>query len=768
MFSCGAAAAGDERFRPVRLLGLVLVVAALLAAALLQRTIEPSSSSGVLLVPAQHLTIQDAVDAATDGDTVLVSPGTYGSVVIDGKDITLASRYHTTGDDGDIATTVIDGGGSGRAVLLRDTTDATRIIGFTIQNADDGVLTRNARFQFLNNRVTDTQDGIDYESSGGGRSGGLVRDSVFEDNSDDGIDLDNSVDVIIEDSILRNNGNDGIEIRLHGNSAPTLDVVIRRNAIHGNDGDGIQLIGYPDASDRNFVIERNLIYDNGQAGIGLMDDAETDEDYRGAPLPDPILVRNNTFDNNTWAFTGGANTTFVNNAVLNSSVGGVKNLTGSSLASYSGFWQNGADLENVTTGAGLVFQAPAMSPNFTLMAGSPYINAGDPTCMASGTVCDIGRFEYGGYIGVVAASTNHVDVSGFAAGADMVTVSYVDPDGGPTCPSFTTQNGGETPSCDIQTGWEAVATDGVTAASVEILDVRLIGFDANADTVTVYVRDPDGSLTFGCSGTVIVSVAGASRPVTKPGVSTVDVGSPGGCSGDFDDLVADLVLGAEARLSAADDDGDDTIDVRPAEVPFECSTEPTPFTDVSATSFAYGDIGCLYWMGVTTGTSATTFSPLDLITREQMAAFLARVFRSCCADLDVPDHPFTDVPDSSFADGDIALIFDLGVTTGTSRTTFSPYDYVSREQAAAFLARLYSVAFGTPEAPVLGWVSDTPFTDLAPSAYSFADVGRIYGLGITTGTSATSYSPDDYLTREQMAAFLTRLIRVVNLVFEQA
>ena len=761
-----SAALGGARSRWVRLLGPVLVVAALLAAALLQRTIEPSGSSGLLLVPTQHLTIQDAVDAATDGDTVLVSPGTYGSVIIDGKDITLASTYHTTGDDADIATTVIDGDGGSSAVLLRNTTDATRIIGFTIQNADDGVLTRNARFQFLNNRVTDTADGIDYESSGGGRSGGLVQNSVFEDNSDDGIDLDNSIDIIIEDSILRNNGNDGIEIRLHGNSAPTLEIVIRRNTIHGNSGDGIQLIGYPDASDRNFVIERNLIYDNGDAGIGLMDNAETNEDFRGAPLPDPILVRNNTFDSNTWAFTGGANTTFVNNAVLKSGVGGLKNLTGSSLVSYSGFWQNGVDFDSVNTGAGLVFSAPGLNPNFTLMAGSPYINAGDPTCMTSGTVCDIGRFEYGGYVGVAAASTNHVDVSGFEAGADMVTVSYVDPDGGPTCPSFTTQNGGETPSCDIQPGWDAVATDGVSAASVEILDVRLIGFDTGADTVTVFVADPNGSLTFGCSGTVILSVAGASRALTKPGVSTVDVSTPGGCAGGFDDLVADLVLGTEARITAADVDGDDTIDIRQVEVPFECSADPTPFTDVPASSFAYGDISCLYWMGVTTGTSPTTFSPLDPVTREQMAAFLARVFRSCCGDLDVPDHPFADVSDSSFADGDIALIFDLGVTTGTSPTTFSPYDYVSREQVAAFLARLYSVTFGSPEAPILGWVSDTPFIDVSPSAYAYPDVGRIYGLGITTGTSATSYSPDDSLTREQMASFLARLIRVVNLVFE--
>lgn len=264
------------------------------------------------------------MDAAADGDTVLVAPGTYGPATINAKSLTLASEFHTTGAPSAIAATVIDGGGAAAALTLRDTDTTTRIIGFTIQNADDGVRTDDAHFQFLNNVVQLTTDGIDYESSSSGTTGGLVRDSIFENNSDDGIDLDDSVDIVIEDAVMRHNGNDGIEIRLHGYSGPTLNVVLRRNEFYGNDNDGIQLIGYPEPSDRNFVIERNLIHDNGDAGIGLMDNAQTREDFRGAPLPDPILVANNTFDNNAWAVTGGANLTFVNNAVLNSVIGGLK------------------------------------------------------------------------------------------------------------------------------------------------------------------------------------------------------------------------------------------------------------------------------------------------------------------------------------------------------------------------------------------------------------------------------------------------------------
>ena len=45
--------------------------------------------------------------------------------------------------------------------------------------------------------------------------GGLCRKNTFDGNSDDAIDLDYAVDVVIEDNILANSGDDGIKIRLH-------------------------------------------------------------------------------------------------------------------------------------------------------------------------------------------------------------------------------------------------------------------------------------------------------------------------------------------------------------------------------------------------------------------------------------------------------------------------------------------------------------------------------------------------------------------------
>ena len=192
--------------------------------------------------------------------------------------------------------------------------------------------------------------------------------------------------------------------------------------------------------------------------------------------------------------------------------------------------------------------------------------------------------------------------------------------------------------------------------------------------------------------------------------------------------------------------------------PLSCSTAPTPFTDVPATSFAALDVRCIFGFGVTKGTSATTYSPGDLVTREQMAAFLARVFAVLVgAPCPTPPTPFTDVPATSFAALDVRCIYGLGVTTGTSATTYSPGDFVTREQMAAFLSRLFRALTGRfhPE-------TAHPFTDLSPTSFAFLDVGRLFDLGITTGTSATTYSPGDFVTREQMAAFLARLIRLLT------
>jgi len=62
----------------------------------------------------------------------------------------------------------------------------------------------------------------------------------------------------------------------------------------------------------------------------------------------------------------------------------------------------------------------------------------------------------------------------------------------------------------------------------------------------------------------------------------------------------------------------------------DCDDTATPFTDIGLYSAdKRAAIACIYWLGVTTGTGdGTTYSPEDFVTRQQMAAFLARLWRT--------------------------------------------------------------------------------------------------------------------------------------------
>jgi parallel beta-helix repeat protein len=324
-------------------------------------------------VPQDYPTIQTAIDAAQNGDVVLVAPGVYGeSLVLSGKTITLASEFYTTGDPQAIDSTIIDGQADPAVVTVDASVGPdTQIVGFTLRNAEDGIKARG-KLRILNNRITGTRDGIDFADSGG-----YVANNTFENNSDDGIDSDGATAVTIENNTIRNNGNDGVEIRLHEYGGVTLTLSIRSNVITGNGEDGIQLIDYPDVSHRVFDIQYNLIADNAQVGLGLMDNGETGEDVRAASIPERIYLFNNTFSGNPYAVTGGDNLIALNNLFVNSTVLGLKNVDAGSIAATNLFWSNGADYQdsNVDHNTTL-FGDPLLDAAYYLLPGSPAIDAG--------------------------------------------------------------------------------------------------------------------------------------------------------------------------------------------------------------------------------------------------------------------------------------------------------------------------------------------------------------------------------------------------------
>lgn len=340
-------------------------------------SVRPDAAGKTIRVPQDQPTIRAALDAAADGDTVLLAPGRYeGGVRIGGKAVTLASQFLTTGDAAWIEKTVIDAGKKEFAIYVADTCKpATRIIGLTLRGGSDGIAC-HAQCSILHNHFVGSGDGIDYEGGGG-----VCRRNVFDDCSDDAIDLDGDCAVRIEDNVLRNCRDDGIEIRLEPYKAKeTLEILIRNNLIAGSGEDGIQIIGYPSPSNRRFWIERNVIRRTAKATIGFMDDADTHEDYRAAPVTDPVYLVNNTLLDNTWGLTGGANLVAVNNLFAGTKRTAVLKSTGHSIFSHNLFWQNGTDWkDSVIDAATAICKDPMLDAGGVPAAASPCVDAGTAT-----------------------------------------------------------------------------------------------------------------------------------------------------------------------------------------------------------------------------------------------------------------------------------------------------------------------------------------------------------------------------------------------------
>ena len=345
-------------------------------------------------VPGDFADLQQALDAASSGDVILLAPGTYTGPITLGEGVMLVSDFAYSGDASAIGSTIVDGGGAAAAITIpAGMQDRPTLNGITIQNAGDGILPFS-RFNLLNCLVRDTSDGLDYEDG----SGGLVRGCTFESNSDDGIDLDNAVDVLIEDNLIRDNGDDGIEIRMQAYNGPTLNVVIRNNRIQRNSEDGIQLIHYDVLTNRLLRIEYNTFEDNAFAGIGMMDGANTTEDFRAASIPEPIYIFNNTFVANDHGITGGDNTVVVNNLFVGHATLAVKNVDANSALAFNLFFNNASDNADSNVDAGSTLLAdPLLDANLVPSPGSPAIDAGTAAYVWQAmTVLDLAADAYSG------------------------------------------------------------------------------------------------------------------------------------------------------------------------------------------------------------------------------------------------------------------------------------------------------------------------------------------------------------------------------------
>lgn len=144
------------------------------------------------------------------------------------------------------------------------------------------------------------------------------------------------------------------------------------------------------------------------------------------------------------------------------------------------------------------------------------------------------------------------------------------------------------------------------------------------------------------------------------------------------------------------------------------------------------------------------------INRLEFAAVGVKLYEAFGgAPINNTENPFTDTDNA-----EVIQAYHAGITTGTSETTFSPEELLSREQAATMLTRIYSM---TSEAADLTAGSVEKFADDADiSDWARESVYFMYAKGIITGIGDNKFAPQNK-TPEQEAALYANATREQSL-----
>ena len=174
-------------------------------------------------------------------------------------------------------------------------------------------------------------------------------------------------------------------------------------------------------------------------------------------------------------------------------------------------------------------------------------------------------------------------------------------------------------------------------------------------------------------------------------------------------------------------------------------TAENPFTDVNDDSYYKDAVIWAVENGITKGISGTMFSPDAACTRAQAVTFLWRAAGSPSPKSGT--MPFGDVAVDAYYHDAVLWAVENGITKGTSDTTFSPDSKCTRAQIITFLWR-------AQKSPAVASVN--VFTDVAADSYYADAVNWAVAKGITSGTSAATFSPNADCTRAQIVTFLYR------------
>lgn len=168
------------------------------------------------------------------------------------------------------------------------------------------------------------------------------------------------------------------------------------------------------------------------------------------------------------------------------------------------------------------------------------------------------------------------------------------------------------------------------------------------------------------------------------------------------------------------------------------------FEDVKPGAFYFDAVQWAVKNGITNGTGKSTFSPNSVCSRYQIVMFLWRAAGQPEAKAAVS---FADVKPGDIFYEAVQWAVERGITNGTSSTSFSPYAPCTRGQIVTFLYR-------SADSPKVSGTCG--FSDVSAGSFCRDAVIWASSEGITKGTSAGRFSPNEGCTRAQVVTFLYR------------
>lgn len=223
------------------LLLTVLLSIFLLAYSTRQAQLEPFTWTVDDNGPADFQTIQEAINAAQQGDFITVGSGIYREHVTVNKSVSVAGE--------DRSTTIIDGDGT--ATVVNVTANNVMLEGFTIRNGRNGIIVSAARnCTIRGNLVEDNKDrGILINNS---QNCTLNRNHVVRTQSMYGMNVNSSRNILVEENAASSNYFDGVGLFLSSNN------MIRGNTVNDNNLFGIVV----DFHSNDNTIHHNNFFNN--------------------------------------------------------------------------------------------------------------------------------------------------------------------------------------------------------------------------------------------------------------------------------------------------------------------------------------------------------------------------------------------------------------------------------------------------------------------------------------------------------------------------